>query len=113
MGEVAVGASVPVGWTLGRRGLSSAPPLVRPGSEHFAVAFDESFALKIRKALAVFVALALPHPNQRIRAGIAEAIHLLGVLGEMMLQRGPVAAANVFMVANSSRGVVPHSAMKL
>ena len=54
------------------------------------MALDERVALKLRKAAAVLIRLALPHANHGIAIGSPETIDQLGVMLEMALQGGPL-----------------------
>jgi hypothetical protein len=44
------------------------------------VALDQGIPLKLREALAVFVDLTDPHAQDRLAAGISEAVDELGVV---------------------------------
>jgi len=44
----------------------------------------------LRKALAVFVRLGLPHPNHGIGAGMPKVIDHFGLSPEVVVQRSPL-----------------------
>jgi len=54
------------------------------------VSLYERVTLELRKALAVFVRLGLPHPNHGIGAGVPKVIDDFGLLPKVVVQRSPL-----------------------
>jgi len=59
--------------------------LVRPRPEELAVTLYERVTLKLRKAIAAFVGLALPHAQHAIPVDVPETVDKLGMLLEMTI----------------------------